>query len=377
MHAFNRSHYRHFAEVLQKDFRTFQRVIVMESMPWDHPTKQRPHHLVNCLRDLGFAVIYINRGFHLPKKDSERIYVVDDQIYFRDFVRTFDGPKYFWLMSPTPVPAKVVREFLSYGLGLVYDHIDEFHETITGEVYAQLQNYADLPQLKPKLLIASAKLLFDDLRKKMPDHPELIFVPNAVDMNTFHTDGEGTACPEDLRHVLAKANPIVGYYGMMAPWLDYDLVNLICAKRQDLEFVFIGPDYMNSLSKLKDAKNVHKLGTKQYRQLPSYSKHFNCAIIPFERGEIAKSTSPVKLFEYMAMGLPTVCTADLRECEGYEHVLMSNDYGEFESNLDKAIELRKDPAVRSALIEQAKQNTWEARARAINEALLRIESASV
>jgi glycosyltransferase involved in cell wall biosynthesis len=144
-----------------------------------------------------------------------------------------------------------------------------------------------------------------------------------------------------------------------------------------MEFVFIGPDYMNGISKLKDGHNVHKLGTKPYKQLPGYAAHFDCAIIPFQRGEIAKSTSPVKLFEYMAMGLPTVCTADLRECEGYEHVLISKDYEEFESNLDKAIELRKDPLVRTALIEQAKQNTWKARAKAINEAFLRIERTNV
>jgi glycosyltransferase involved in cell wall biosynthesis len=376
-HLVYRQQYASFSKTLSEELPESQFLIVIESMPWHHITKQRPHHLATCLRDLGATILYVNRGFHIPTKDSERIYIVDDQMYFRELVQAFTGPKYFWLFSPTPVPPKVVKEFMSYGLRVIYDHIDEFHETITGEVHSQLANYNNLPSISPKLLIASADLLFAALRERFPVRPPILLLPNAVDANVFnHAKYPRTLPPpEDLDAIVKLGRPIVGYYGMMAPWLDYTLLNKLAQQMKDFEFIFIGPDYMKGIRALKGAQNVHCLGPKPYLDLPGYAAHFDCAIIPFERGEIAKSTSPVKLFEYMAMGLPTVCTADLRECEGFDHVLMSADDAQFAENIEKAIQLRKNPEVVARLIEQGKANTWQARAQAVYDELARIERA--
>ena len=87
---------------------------------------------------------------------------------------------------------------------------------------------------------------------------------------------------------------------------------------------YLGVDYNGAAIDLEKKKNVHNLGAKNYESLPKYANSFSCAMIPFKRGEIAKATSPVKLFAYMAAGLPTVCTRDLQECKGYEFVLKNH-----------------------------------------------------
>ena len=95
-------------------------------------------------------------------------------------------------------------------------------------------------------------------------------------------------------------------------------------------------------------------------------------MIPFKKCEIAKATSPVKLFEYMAAGLPTVCTRDLQECKGYKFVYMANDDAEFESDLVRAIEDYKENKNRKVLLSQAKDNTWARRVEVIDEQLNQI-----
>jgi hypothetical protein len=179
--------------------------------------------------------------------------------------------------------------------------------------------------------------------------------------------------PEDIRGVVKEGKPIVGYYGAIASWLDYKLINDMVLKRPDYNFVFIGRDYDDGLKSLHLPENMHYLGPKDYADLANYSYWFDCALVPFQRGEIAKSTSPLKLFEYMAMGVPTVCTRDLRECSGYDGVLMSKDDKQFISNVDKAIEAKKDKKIHDKLVGYAKQNTWDARADDILKALGRIE----
>ena len=72
----------------------------------------------------------------------------------------------------------------------------------------------------------------------------------------------------------------------------------------------------------------------------------------------------------MAGGLPTVCTRDLKECEGYEFVYMSKDDDDFEKNLAIAIKDYGDNSKREKLLEQAKENTWSKRVRTISKNLV-------
>ena len=124
----------------------------------------------------------------------------------------------------------------------------------------------------------------------------------------------------------------------------------------------IGPNYDKSLNKnrLTRAKNVHWLGEKKYEELPAYVRHFDVATIPFVINEITLSTSPVKLFEYMAAGKPIVAT-DLPECRKYRSVLLARDKAEFAAQLAAAIELAGNAEYRKTLFEEARANTWRSR----------------
>jgi SAM-dependent methyltransferase len=106
---------------------------------------------------------------------------------------------------------------------------------------------------------------------------------------------------------------------------------------------------------------------KHYNELPKYGIWFDIAIIPFKEGKIAKSTSPIKLYEYMAMNKPVVVTVDLRECYRYKGILIANDKKEFIEKIEEALMLKDDPSYLKLLDEQARENTWKARAIMIDD----------
>ncbi|MDP1086539.1 hypothetical protein Q6245_29680, partial [Klebsiella pneumoniae] len=80
-----------------------------------------------------------------------------------------------------------------------------------------------------------------------------------------------------------------------------DVIKELISQRTDVGFVFIGPDYYGGADCLPELENVLYMGSIDYKVLPAYARMFDVCFIPFKPGEIARTTSPLKLFEYFAL----------------------------------------------------------------------------
>ena len=343
-----------------------KKVIVMHSIPWNTPLRQRPHHLAKALtRDKKVVVVYLEPDEQLNKfrKISDRFLTVNSwEVVFK---RNHDDTNryYFFFNNVSNIDLVTLQKIRKAGYEIVYEYIDEFHEDISGSLMNQLKVWKKLPELKPVLVLASANKLYEEAVRHFGERIVLMS-KNAVNVEDFdYKNFENVDAPSDMQKVIQNNKPIVGYYGALAPWLDYDLIADAARENPQFDFVLIGVNYQDALKRLDlSIPNIYYLGPKNYNELPKYSSHFNCAIIPFNEGEIAKGTSPVKLFEYMAMGLPTVGTKDLDECRGYEYVYLAQNRKDFSEKIVKAIDVHKKNSVREKLLKQAEDNSWEKRA---------------
>ncbi|MBR3144223.1 glycosyltransferase [Candidatus Saccharibacteria bacterium] len=341
-----------------------KKIIVIHSIVWNAPLKQRPHHLAkNLAKNKDVVVIYFEPSERLRsfRKISNNLFTTNSWNVIYNLRINSDQDAYFFFNNVSDVALNKIEKIQEHGYKIVYEYIDEFHEDVSGSLVYQLETWEKLPKLKPYLVLASAGKLYDEAKAHFTDS-KVIMSKNAVNVEDFdyHTK---RAVPSDLNKIIKNKKPIVGYYGALALWLDYDLISEVAKNNKDVNFVLLGVNYQNALSKLDQSiDNIYYLGPKKYKELANYSACFDVAIIPFKTGEIAKGTSPVKLFEYMAMGLPTVGTKDLNECKGYEYVYLAKDSKDFSKLINKAIEEHKDKKVREALLEQAKDNSWQSRA---------------
>lgn len=351
----------------------FDKIMIVNSIPWDVELKQRPHHLAVEFAKLGYFVVFLEctNYLHNLRKVDDAIVTINNP----ELLEAFKGSKkdvYFMQLSTIASISvdDILRLEKLIGMKVIYDYIDELHEDISGDLYHQRLIWNALSKIRPALVTVTSDILLEQVKDHYDKSP-IVVAKNAVNIDHFDFKKHSKLQPaKDLKKILANNKPIIGYYGAIAPWIDYEMLNTLAKKRSDLEFVYIGIDYGDALKNLELLPNVHYLGPKDYSDLPKYSLFFDTAIIPFVRGDIAKATSPVKLFEYMAAGVPTVCTRDLLECRGYDFIFMSKDNAEFEKNIDKAIKSKKTEKNRQALLKQAQRNTWTQKAKDIHDGLM-------
>lgn len=191
--------------------------------------------------------------------------------------------------------------------------------------------------------------------------PDSIYLPNGVNPEEF-LNIHDSYIPEDMVEIVATGHKIIGYYGYLAEWMDYDMVRRAALSRPEYEFVFIGKSIYDT-SKFDGVSNIHLLGLKPYKDLSDYAKLFDVATIPFVINEKMDCVSPIKFYEYCALGLPVI-TSKMREMEKYvcDFVACVDGCDEYLYYLDKFTQ----EATRKISIEKAPKiaadNTWNARA---------------
>ena len=129
-------------------------------------------------------------------------------------------------------------------------------------------------------------------------------VPNGAE---FDTPATLAAAPEALA---ALPPPILGYVGNIRDRVDWDLIAAIAAARPGWSIAMIGPlDNPEAAADMARHANVHLLGPMQYEITRSALTSFDVAIVPHCINAMTESMNPLKVYNYLAAGLPVVATA--------------------------------------------------------------------
>ena len=252
-----------------------------------------------------------------------------------------------------------VNNYMNRGFQFIYEYIDH--------ISAELSGTKDLPQniidkydfaMKNKdvYVVVTADLLRDDVISHR-GKKRLVFSSNGVDYDFFTRFDDDFEFEDEFIRILDQDKPIVCYYGALAKWFDYELVKKI-ADTNRYNVVLFGVKYDESFDcYMNGVHNVYFMGSRDYKVLKYYAKCVDILMIPFLINDITKSTSPVKIFEYMALHKPIV-TTDMNECRKYESVLIGKSHKDFIKKLDQAYLLRDSADYIQLLDDEALQNDW-------------------
>ncbi len=361
-----------FHKILKKE--KFKAVVVFDSrVGWNIPLFQRSQHMANELTDDGYLYFYRTSEQFDPhvktvEKLKDRLYLVNManfalQNAMFDLLKEYKGHKFLSLYSTDVyLDEQYIKEkYIDNGFKIIYEYIDELSDEISGHlpdfVYDRHKN---IIEDKSNIAVGSADKLIEEI-EEIRGKENVAMITNGVQYD--HWQYRSNEVPEKLKDIVSKGNPIIGYFGALAKWFDYELLKKVAKERPNYEIVLIGFLYDNSFkdSKIDELENVHYLGIVDYKELNQYSQYFTISTIPFLLNDITESTRPVKLFEYMAMGHPIV-TTDMRECRKYKSVLIGKSHEDFIEKLDFALTLDKKDEYYNYLKEEALANTWREKA---------------
>lgn len=205
---------------------------------------------------------------------------------------------------------------------------------------------------KADLVVVSSSVLEQHARRKSD---RVLVVRNACDYEHFARTKPAS-----------NARPVIGYYGAIAEWFDFELVEALARKRTDWDFLLIGSMYGADVSRLADLPNVTLPGEQAYESLPDWLARIDVAIIPFKRTRLTEATNPVKVYELLAAGRPVVSVPIPEVAALAPLVRLASTADEFERAISEALE--SDGAeTRQAF---AKEQTWEKRFDVLSNAIL-------
>ena len=369
-----RTEYRAFLSSLQLQDRIF---LWTERFGWNIALFQRPQHIARCLAARGSSFFYYTEPeFDPDVKDIKQIgpnlFLVNrwNLVFVSELERCLFAAKqhrYVHTYSTLGTTTDELKRYESYGFHVFYEYVDDLSPELSGtkKVPAYLMEKYEYVTGSDRIPVAATADLLVQQMRDLRGEKNLVQSSNGVDPEHFRNIKEDFVFSDMFQKVLDRGNKIVGYYGAMAKWLDYDLLKYVAAQLPDVDFVLIGKKYDDSFdaSGIDTVPNIHFIGPVAYQDLPQYAAKFDICSIPFVVNSITNATSPLKLFEYMALRKPVLTTA-MQESSKYEAVNIAHDPQEFADQIRLLLSYAPatQPGYFALLDETVAQNDWLSKA---------------
>ena len=216
------------------------------------------------------------------------------------------------------------------------------------------------------LVLASAPALAERMRTLSN---RVLYAPNVADTPTFAKALEpGPVDPA----VEELPRPRLVFQGaIVATKLDVGLIADVARLRPDWSVALVGPvgagDPGGDLSALEAAPNIHLIGPRPAGDLPQVLRGVDAGLIPYAINDLTRSVFPMKVYEYLAAGLPVLATP-LPALDGVEAIDTVSGAEELVIAVERELAV-DSPQRRRERSAAAAAHSWEARIEEIERAL--------
>jgi len=244
----------------------------------------------------------------------------------------------------------LTQDLHALGFHMIYDLLDDWQTSLGATWYS--------PEVEQEIVdiassvIATAPALVMHLQK-MTSKPVLL-LPNAVNSYLFNPE-RNYLRPADLPSAAWVAIYVGALWG---EWFDWELLVKVAQTYPEAAVVVVG-DYSGQCQ--NPPPNLYFLGLRPQRNLSAYLAHAQVAIIPWKVNQITQTTSPLKVYEYLAMQKPVVAP-DITPLQSMPGVFLATDNTDF---VELVAQVQGTDLTKTAIANFVAANNWKARIDAI------------
>ncbi|HGM5805411.1 TPA: glycosyltransferase family 4 protein [Serratia marcescens] len=287
-------------------------VFIPCSFEFDELVNQRPINAAKYFAEKGYKVIFIAWQWTPQESLSKGCSQVWKNVYqvpLYEFVNqtkqcNLNGKTALFIITlPAQVFIPAIYDFRMQGCHIAYDIMDEWEcFNQVGQAPWYLREAEETIVLQSDYVCGVAPSLRDKFATLRSD---IEVIGNGYSENVLG----------DTRNIAQSTSNKVGYFGHLTDsWFDWEIIFKLAEHYPQHHFEIIGygePEWV--IERVKKFANIVLIGKVMPKDLHQYVKEWSIGLIPFKSGELAQAVDPIKIYEYLYFGLPTLVT-------GIEHI---------------------------------------------------------
>ncbi len=153
---------------------------------------------------------------------------------------------------------------------------------------------------------------------------------------------------------------VFGYFGHLTDaWFDWAMILEAAVQRPEWNFEFIG---FGAPEGLVAPPNVAIKDSVPQLELPALSQHWHVGMIPFRPSPLSRAVDPIKVYDYQALGLPTL-SVPMSKIHLLDNVHIYEGLNDFLAKSDRLVARLRQAALDWRI--PLGEHTWAARVRCI------------
>ena len=378
-----------------------KKVLYLSHIPWGW-IKQRPHFLAEGMAK-DFEVDYyffqgrshkasddytshsIDKDLHLrlytywlfpfrwiPILKNLRFLETINWWYMRRQLPSFEEYDIVWITSPLLYPK--IRSSLKKRNTLIYDCMDDMAafpdvKDNKRKVKTVIEAERNILKAKNSIVLCSADYLAKTVSKRAGLNKNIIVVNNAIKLPKEKTALKIADMPTDVRekyNTLTGLSNVFMYIGTISEWIDFEKLEKLTKDFPDLNVVLIGP---HGTIQIPNNPQIHALGGINRDYIFAFMEKATALIMPFEVNALIESVNPVKLYEYIYSGKPSLAPYYSESAKFGDFVGLYKDYDGLKQYTSDVLRGKYPTKSKESIADFIKANTWEKRMEQIGSAI--------
>ena len=288
-------------------------------------------------------------------------------LFIKSQLPNFKQYDVIWITSPFLYP---LVKATPNNTCLVYDCMDDMAafpdiKCDKNKVKDVINSERELLKRNRSVVFCSSDYLAKTITKRAGVQKEICVVNNAIELPKGRELCYEKDLPQDVKtklDIVTGLSNVFMYIGTISEWIDFKMLEQLTKDIPDINIVLVGPV---GGAKIPENPKIHVVGPINRDYIFTFMDKAKALIMPFVVNELIESVNPVKLYEYIYSGKPSIAPYYSESAPFSNFVRLYNNYEELNSIAKGVLSGNVITQSKDIIEKFIYNNTWKSRVNTI------------